>query len=285
MKAIRVALPILLLSSLAQFACASERIIDVREKRDITREELVERMTRVEEVVVGEKHDTKVIQDAEARLFTEFARTHKGRTTLAWEFWSWSEKPKLDELYARFSAGKIMGEAFLKGMFGEKVPELTYLPVLEAAKKAGARVLPTNLTREEKAPVVKGGLEALDPKLLPPGFELGGTDYYDRFVKALGDYGGHGDPSLLKNYFAAQCLVDDVVAYHLTGDRKTESAFLIIGDFHTRYFDGAWKRLMARGGSDSRLLIQVSEKSDESDWNTVMNDAKYGPISDILILL
>jgi uncharacterized iron-regulated protein len=282
MKSLRLSVPLFLFASLLQVACASERILDVREKREVTREEFLARVADVEEIVVGEKHDALSVQNAEARLFADFARLRGERVTFAWEFWDWSDRRKLESVYREYADGIIDGKQFLRWMFGKENPPYSYLPVMEAVKRAKATVLPLNLTREEKAPVVKGGIAALDPKLLPPGFEMGGDDYRTRFVEAMG---GHGDPAAIANYFAAQCLVDDVAAFHFVNDRATKAAFMIIGGFHSRYFDGVWKRLEARSSGRPRLLVEIGESGDERDWDAVMNHAKFGAAADFLILL
>jgi uncharacterized iron-regulated protein len=282
MKSWRLFLPLFLVVSLVQSASASERIFDVRERREIPREEFLLRIAGVDELVVGEKHDTPSVQNAEARLFAEFAKQRKTPVTFAWEFWNWSDRYKLDSVYREFADGIIDGKKFLRWMFGQSNPQLTYLPVMEAVKRAGAKVLPLNLTRDEKAPVVQGGISRVDPELLPPGFEMGGKGYLARFIAAMG---GHGDPTMIANYFAAQCLVDDVAAFHFARDRETGDGFMIIGGFHSRYFDGVWKRLEKRSPGRSRLLVEIGEIGDEQDWEAVMNHEKFGPAADFVILL
>ncbi len=276
----RFASVLLLSGIILQTACASERIIDVRTNHEVTREEFLGRLSRADEVIVGEKHNTPSIQEAEARLFTDYSAARQTSVTLAWEFWSWSEREKLAEQFWKFRDGQISAEQFQRAVLGEKNPELTYVPLMEAVRAANGQVLATNLTRTEKAPVVQSGIGALDPKLLPTGFEMGGSDYYDRFVLEME---GHGTPAQWKNYFAAQCLVDDVAALHFSQDRETRSAFLVIGEFHTRYFDGVWKRIVARSPHQSRLLVRIAESGDESDWPAVLNHVKYGPVADFVI--
>jgi uncharacterized iron-regulated protein len=282
MKKSKLAAVIFLVLSLVQTACASERILDVRERRFVSREVLIERLAEADDVIVGEKHDTASVQGAEAKLFEDFAKARRSRVTFAWEFWNWSERAKLEREFSKFRSGETTSEGFLRAVFGDKNPELTYLPLMEAVKSAGAEVLATNLTRSEKTPVVQRGLGALDPNLLPPGFELGGEDYRERF---LAEMGGHGKPEEVTNYFAAQSLVDDVAAYHFVEHRLTPSAFLVIGNFHTRYFDGIWKRIEKRGGVRTRLLVEVAEHSDENDWGAILNHPKYGSIADFLIFV
>ncbi len=269
-----------LIFSALQSACASERIFDIQARKYISRAALLERIAKVDEVVVGEKHDTASIQNVEARLFADFVKGRRSRVTFAWEFWNWSERAVLETNFAKFRTGEITGEAFLRAVFGDKNPEPTYLPLMLAVKDSGADVLATNLTRAEKTPVVLRGLGALDPTLLPPGFELGGADYYDRFVTEMG---GHGKPDEIRNYFAAQSLVDDVAAFHFITSRTTPSAFLVIGNFHTRYFDGAWKRIAARGAARPRLLVEIADPEDETNWEAVLHHAKYGALADFIL--
>lgn len=265
---------------LLQTACASERIFDVGAKAYVTRAAMLDRIGRATDVVVGEKHDTASVQNAEARLFADFANGRRTRVTFAWEFWNWSERAKLDSNYAKFRDGSLSSREFLRAVFGDKNPEATYAPLMDAVKAAGADLLATNLSRNEKSPVVSRGIGALDPKLLPPGFAVGGPEYRERFFAEMG---GHGDPAELENYFAAQSLVDDVAAFHFVEHRMTPSAFLLIGNFHTRYFDGVWRRIAIRSPGHSRVLVEIADPEDETNWQTVVQNPKYGSLADFVI--
>lgn len=266
--------------SVLQTACASERVFDVQAKHYVTREVMLEQLSKVDDVVVGEKHDTASIQNAEARLFTDFVKGRRSRVTFAWEFWNWSEREILETAFSKFRTNEIPGQTFLDAVFGAKDSEPTYLPLMEAVKASGADVMATNLTRAEKAPVVKSGLGALDPALLPLGFALGGPGYFERFALEMA---GHATSADLQNYFAAQSLVDDIVADHFIHHRMTPSAFLVIGNFHTRYFDGVWKRIETRSPSRSRTLVEIADPEDETDWDAVMHSPKYGNSADFVI--
>lgn len=261
-------------------ACASERIFDVKENKVIKREDFLSKISEADELIVGEKHDTATIQNAEARLFTDFTNSRRARVTFAWEFWNWSEREVLETNFFKFRSGEITGDAFLRSVFGDKNPEKTYLPLMEAVKHSGADILATNLTRTEKAPVVQKGIGALNPSLLPPGFEMGGADYRERFTEFMKE---HTDTNRIENYFAAQSLVDDVAAYHFVEHRKTPTSFLVIGNFHTRYFDGVWKRIEKRSPRRARILLEIADPEDESDWPGVLHHPKYGSVADYVI--
>lgn len=260
----------------------AERIYDVRSRTEVSRDILKAELATVDHLIIGEKHYSIPIQTAQAALLEDFAEAGKGNFTFAWEFLNWSERGALESAWERFRTEAFSGMELLQALFGSPSREASYLPLFEVTRRLGGEVLATNLTRAEKAPVVQGGIAALAPELLPPGFELGGANYYSRFVEAMG---GHGDPQMLANYFAAQSLVDDVVAYHLVNDARTNRVALVIGDFHTSYRDGVVARLRAREPKRSRLLVHVSERGDYSDeeWEKILHHPEYGGIADYVI--
>ncbi len=111
---------------------------------------------------------------------------------------------------------------------------------------------------------------------------MGSDAYRERFVEAMG---GHTVTSTIQNYFASQCLTDDVMAYSLL-QNAAERRALVTGSFHGDYRDGVVARLESRTGS-AILYVKVVQKSDleGEDLAAAMNDPKYGPIADILYLI
>jgi len=268
---------------LAQGAQA-DMIWDVNAGREVQRADLEVALSKAGQVVLGEKHYSAPVQAEEAALFKTFAESRRSAVTLAWEFLNWSDHQTTQQLYKSFSQGLIDSTAFIEGVFGPKAPEIGYAPLFDALKKEGGYLLETNLSRAEKAPVVSNGLTALDPALLPPGFQLGSDLYLERFTDAMG---GHvSDPAKMKNYFAAQCLVDDVIAYHISKDAQGDGTFLVIGNFHTQYGEGVVARLRARTPTQTQLVIQVSEASEypEATRSDAFHSARYGKIADYVIL-
>ncbi|MBU6375402.1 MAG: ChaN family lipoprotein, partial [Bdellovibrionales bacterium] len=160
----------------------------------------------------------------------------------------------------------------------------SYLPILEAGVQFQGSLRGLNLARDEKAPVVSGGLKAIDPRLIPPGFALGGPDYWERFEKAMGS---HASPDQLERYFEAQCLVDDVMAYSVLKD-EADLRVLINGSFHSDYFDGAVARIQKRAPQLRAKVIRFIDASEytEADLSPQLNlatpviDRQYGALAD-----
>jgi len=261
------------------------KILDVRTKQIISRAELVSILSLNNIIVIGEKHYTKEVQDEEGKLISDVVifSNKENQFSLFWEFLNASSQNETQSLFHQLIAREISTSDFLIKTQGS-AKAVIYSPMIEAAVHLGGKVFGGNLSRDEKAPVVSGGLAALDPKLLPPGFQLGGPIYLERFTEVMS---GHATPEQITNYFAAQSLVDDVIAYHLYKDSTTSLNFLVIGAFHSMYSDGVVARLKERDGSSKIANIEIIDSADytaQEIEDLYLND-KYGDRADYIVFV
>ncbi len=267
-------------------ACASwhGKIYDVSTSREISIEQLVQQLSQKSVIVLGETHITPEVQAAEAQIIDRVVTNtgNEGRFSLAWEFLSASEQDKVDSLYQDLKNKKIDSKKFLSQIVGNKSE--TYVPVIEEVVKHAGELLAINLTRSEKGPVTKGGIKAADPKHVPPGYETGGDNYYERFKTEMQD---HVPADKIRNYFDAQCLTDDVMAYQVSERAKLPLTFIIAGHFHTDYFDGMVKRLEVRLPSLTRSNVRILDTSEysETELLKILKDGKYGPLADYVFFV
>lgn len=264
-------------------AQAADVIYDVAMGVPVTRKELLNQITVMDTLIIGEKHYSPKVQQETAQLLKDWSNLRADAVTLAWEFLNWSDRARIQPLYKMFNDGMINSDGLMKAIFGPAAVEVGYAPMFDELKSNGGYLLETNLTRTEKAPVTAGGITALDPALLPPNFALGNANYLERFEDAMK---GHVDPAKIPNYFAAQCLVDDVVAYHIDKDALSKSVFLVIGSFHMLYSDGVESRIRARSPLRLPMSILVDEAVDypAADRAALFKHLKYGKIADYVIL-
>lgn len=259
------------------FVCSvnanAAKIIRVSTQSEITESEFFSELAVGQNIILGEKHYTPKVQQGEADIIRGVVFTQQRDFTLGWEFLNSSEKPKIDLLFSDFLSGKITSLDFLMNTQGGTSASSSYSVVLETVKQFNGKLIPLNLSRAEKTPVITGGISAADPKLVPAGFKMGDSNYSERFFEAMN---GHQDDSTIQNYFAAQCLTDDVMAVHLIEDSKTELNFLIAGSFHTDYFSGTVARIMSRRPEMKTMVVRVTDASD------LEIDPKYGPIADYI---
>jgi len=233
-------------------------------------------------VVLGEKHHTPWIQQAQAWIVegVVHAARRENDFTLGWEFLARSRKAETDALYGRFVKGEINAEEFLLSTQGPK--SMSYAPILDSLRRLGGALFGVNLTREEKAPVVSGGLAALDPALVPPTFHLGGAHYFERFRAAMGE--GHGDK--LGNYFVAQCLTDAWMAQTLVADASHPLRFLVNGHFHSDYRDGVVKELEQRGAGAAIGVVTFLDASSLTPEaiHKALYHPRYGAVADYAVI-
>lgn len=266
-------------------AAWNEKIVNVSNKQEIKRNELLVELAAANIVVIGEKHYTKEVQSAEGKLINDVVNftNNKNKFSVSWEFLNASSQLQTESLFNKVITNEISSEEFLLKTQGSK-NAVFYSPIIDAAASLGGKLYGVNLSREEKAPVIKGGLEALDPKLLPPDFKLGGTNYLERFTETMKD---HATPDQIRNYFAAQSLVDDVSAYHLLTDSNYSLKFLVIGAFHSMYNDGVVARIKDRDSLSKVSNVEIIDASDytNEELESVITDAKYGHRADFIIFV
>lgn len=239
-------------------------------------------LSLADNVVLGEHHYTPPLQKAMAQVIaaTVQAGKREGDFTVGWEFLNTRDRDRNADLFKKFTDGAIDGETFLKTTQGTD-KATAYLPILDAVKVGKGELLSTNLSRAEKKPAVQGGLDAMDPKLIPPDFRLGGKNYFERFQEALGG----GDHPGLKNYFVAQCLTDASMAHALLTQSKGRLRFLVAGAFHVEYRDGVVADLVLRKKTDRTVSVVFRQAESEADALAAVHHEKYGALGDYVVAL
>ncbi len=266
-------------------ACAQLEIFEGRTGQPITEAQFYQQIEPFSEWVLGETHATAEVQRAEAEIIDHVSALKPlFRPTVFWEFLAVSDSARVQSIFDSFLQNTLTSEQAIDQIFGIGRSERLYSPVLDTIKKYRGTLVATNLTRNEKAPVVRGGISALDPALLPPGFVMGGEGYRRRFIDAMG---GHGDPATIENYFAAQCLVDEVIAHQIEIHPSNELRFLIVGNFHSNYFDGVYasleRRLPGRRVSiriESAALVSPTERAELISGSMI-----DGPMADFVVFV
>ena len=234
--------------------------------------------------VMGETHYNRPIQTAQAAFLSEVVQLREAQKNfdLGWEFLNVDQYEFVNAAYKDFANNKMSTGQFLQKLLGEYEGNISYEVILEELKRLEGGLIPLNLSRPIKRQVVKGGITALDPQYLPKDFQLGGNLYYERFIEAMG---GHGGPSL-DNYFAAQSLVDNVMADTLESYRQFPLSFLICGSFHSDFFDGVVAELYRRSQAAvvSIRFLDVTNMTEDQVQNTLF-DQSYGEIADFAVLV
>jgi uncharacterized iron-regulated protein len=236
--------------------------------------------------VLGEEHYNPPVQEAEAWLMNRIAEANEAKTPFifGWEFLNTVDRLAIDEHYARYRQRKISTEELLRQFFPAGPASTEYAVVLENARRHEMSLIPTNLSRAQKSPVTREGIEALDPALLPADYMPGSVHYWERFQEAMGP---HPLPYPMENYFAAQSLTDEVMASELLKGSWSATRFLITGSFHGDYRDGVVASLERRAQERPVIYIRIVDASvmSEEELLAFMIHPRYGPIADFLFVV
>lgn len=272
-----IAIFTVLVSNLAFAYSWNDRVFRVSDKTEINYGDFIRDVSSYRYIIMGENHITSEVQNVEAKTITDVVNLKKENFVFAWEFLAHSQQPVVEKLWDSFVNGKITGEDFIK-MTLVNPANNTYIPVLKAVAQNGGKLIGLNLTREEKAPVTKGGIKAADPNLVPQGYERGGANYYTRFRDTMGD---HTTPDKISNYFDAQCLTDDVMANELS-KISADKVFVVAGHFHTDYFDGFVNRANVRIPNENKIVIRILDASEFKDEEIMdqLSHPQYGLVAD-----
>ena len=265
------------------------RVYDVWKRRFITEREARDHLAQVQVLVLGEKHETPVVQAQQARALAWAVESKNlgplERWTLGWEFLNAVDQPAIDAAWSDLREGRIDGDEALDRLQGAGRSR-SYLPLLLEGLRLGGVLAGVNLSRSQKAPILSGGLSSIDPALIPPGFEMGSQGYLERFEAVMSE-GGHATPEQVERYYQAQCLTDDVLAHELLKARVSFRA-LVVGSFHSDYFDGVVSRLKARAPDQSvhsiRFVDASEYRKDQLEPEIVLREPilhkRYGELAD-----
>lgn len=249
---------------------------------EISLDDLIRNLEEADIIVLGEEHYTPPVQIAEANIMKALVlkKGAEGNFNLAWEFLNFSDQDRIRDLYTRFVKWELNSEDFLKEIIYSGA---SYTVIVEALRELAGDLKAINLSRLEKKPVVDGGLSAIDPNLIPEGFDYGSSNYYERFKAIMS---GHTIPEKLANYWDAQCLTDDVMAFHIANVAE-KLTFVITGSFHADFGDGVVQRLGLRSPTKNMVVIRLIDASEylEEELRDVIRDPIYGLIAPFVLFV
>lgn len=273
-----------LLSFSSSFAASWQgRVFRVHNTQELNFSDFVDEISKNVLIVMGENHSTIEVQNMEAQVIQSVVdhTGSEGRFNLSWEFFSIKDQSLINENYELVKSGQMSTEKFIEKTVGGQFYK-TYIPVIDAVKDLKGDLVAINLTREEKRPVTQRGIEAADPALVPAGYEIGGSNYFNRFKEQME---GHSDQDAIRRFFDAQCLTDDVMAFHTLKNLNPNKTFVIAGHFHTDYQDGTVHRIQVRAPELAKAHVRIVDASEytEVELLAMMKDPTYGEVADYVI--
>lgn len=233
-------------------------------------------------IVLGEQHGTQD-QALQQTYIIESIKKKGLKVSVGMEFFSFTDQPLVDQ----WRVGKISEADFLAKIgWGNGFPFDAYRRQVTSVG-AGEFLLALNSPRSLTGKVAKSGLGSLTNEeiaLLPPGLQVGNSKYLKRFKEAIGHV---SDPQKIENYFMAQSIWDDTMAWRAGEFIKAhpdQVLVVIVGEFHVQYGGGLPDRMRARRLPKvlSFSLVNLEGLSETEQEQSVRPSAEYGPRADFV---
>lgn len=213
-------------------------------------------------VFLGELHGFDAVAEGQLQILQELRRQGHN-TDVALEFFTYTKQSEVDQ----FVRGLLDESAFLeqigwsKGMDFRYYRQQALFPMSKLNEKTFAINAPQSVTKA----VAKRGIENLteeEKMLMPPNFEIGRAQYFERFKATMG---GHVDEKELQRYFQAQSVWDETMAWQITNKHSENTLAVIVGEFHVQYGGGLPHRLSVRNPKMNITTIGFMDKQGLSE--------------------
>jgi hypothetical protein len=257
-------------------------IYSIKDKTEISELEFLKRIPVDQfNIVMGEFHYNQVIQSNQAKFIDIIVRDQslQGAFSLGWEFLEYKYQNDIDLALNSYESKDISWDQFIsRSIPGSSNKHNEYKSIIDTVIKNDGQLIATNATRLVKQNLMENGQAVLDIIDTPDVWFNPTINYFNRFEIAMG---GHADPIALKKYFLAQHYTDAIISSKLNDSSLYKHRFLVIGSFHSDFFDGVNRYLKG-----NNILIKFVDRSlySTSEWEALkVNNPKFGIISDYLI--
>jgi len=249
---------VLFFLSFSLHAAQLTEIYDFQAGQKISLHQALNKIENYDVVVLGENHDNKFHHQTQGKLILESRRNKK---SVGFEFIDFEQNSYLQE----YVNGKHTDEEFQDLVKWGATPfsyfkPLFFLPYYLGGKSQGINV-PSFVTRKISRNSIDSLSDEEKTRYLPPQFELGNDLYKAKFRLAFKDH-PMPDKDFL-NYFTAQSLWDDMMAYQsqVFLDQHTDHQFfIVVGNFHAEHKLGLSSRLTKRLPNHRILtIVQIDE--------------------------
>ncbi len=260
----------------------SIRLLDGKTGEDLALASIVKNLKPGSVVLLGEQHGFKF--HAEQQLQVIKMAQEMGRlASVGLEFFEYPFQPQVHD----WRVGDL-GEADFLSQIGWGSISFDFYRAQARAPRLGIEgLLALNAPRRLTSKVARAGLASLTPAeqaLLPPRFERGNARYFERFKEAIGHL---PDPTKAENYFMAQSIWDDTMAWRAADFLRLhpeQILFVVVGEFHVQYGGGLPDRLRARGVKDvvSFSLLNFEGLTIDEESAAIRPSALDGPRADVI---
>jgi aminopeptidase N len=233
-----------------------EGIEGVEPKKTQKLETIIEKVSDVPVIIVGERHTN--YEDHKVELDVVMALHKKGKKfAIGMEMFQRPFQSAIDE----YLSGAIDERQFLKKTEYFKRWSFDYnyyREIIEFARAKGIPIIALNARSEVVRKVAAGGLDALsenERRDIPEDMDMSDDDYRSRLREI---YQSHPQGTQFENFYQSQILWDETMAHSVAGFLKEKPGYQMVvmaGAEHVMYDSGIPKRVGRLTGKEYTTLI------------------------------
>jgi uncharacterized iron-regulated protein len=269
-----------------------DKIIDLKNGKEVTFDEMIGAVKNSDVVYFGEKHGVKAILSMQLKVLEALYRNNPD-VSVGMEMFNYKQQHLID--------GYLEGKMDLEGLIkeyskGKERFDLNhYGKILDYARDHDLEVLGLIIPRQFAAMVTRNGLEAIDDEdLIIKSTDMDlSNEAYSKWVKeAIRESTPMMGAGLKPDDFVkAQAVKDEtmgknIAKYFAKRDRKTPQMLAIMGSGHCNYRFGVpdrAKKWARKEGITIKDSVIIAEKLDESvDKNRLVNMLRDGKFADFV---
>jgi aminopeptidase N len=235
-----------------------EPTFGVEESKELSLNEIIDRVSGKKIVYVGEEHDQYSSHLTELEVIRGLFRKG-GRIAIGMEMFARPFQKALDD-YIRGTIGEReflrSSDYFKQWGFDYNL----YQDILRFAREERIPVAALNIRKEIVGKVAKGGIDFLTPeekKELPENMDLTDEQYRGRLRTAFAEHEGFGERSF-ENFYQSQIIWDEIMAQNIDEFMKSHPEYRMVvlaGSGHIAYGSGIPKRAYRRNGLDYAIIL------------------------------
>lgn len=207
---------------------AEGRIVDLKNGKSISFEQLIDGLQTTDLIFVGEVHDNPEHHLMEVQLAQALTARY-GPLTVAMEFFDITRQPVLD----RYTEGALTESAFLTDVDWQKgwsFPYYFYRPLIFSAKEKGNRLIGINLPNSVVRKVARTGLDSLTPQErehVAQEIDLNNEAHRQYLGEVFKDH-SHDQLKDFDYFYQAQCVWEDTMAENIALYLKDNPGKMIV---------------------------------------------------------
>lgn len=280
---------LLLLCSINMVFAADFRMINTKNGRDVSLQDMARVLSKSQVIFFGEFHDNPVVHKLQIDLLPHLL-SPKTPLVLSFEMFERDVQPYLD----MYLGGEMSEADFMLNSRPWPNYVTDYKPPVDFAREHELKVIAANVPRYLAGRSVRNPesftqtLSDQEKTYVATSVSAPDDRYKELFMQTMQINTAHGMPgdiSIFEKLYYAQCLKDDTMAESIAlalQENKKSKIVHFNGDFHSKYYLGTVQRLVQRV---PKLKVAVISPLYVKDPGTYRWQKQDRQMADFLILL